>query len=362
MRVLQLIDSLDAGGAERMAVNLANALSERIDSSYLCTTRAEGLLKDAIVPNVGYMFLNKCSTYDIKAYRRFIKFIKTEQIDIVHAHSTSFFLGTLAKLVSPKLTLVWHDHYGNSEMLSKRPHKVLQWCSGYFDWVYCVNENLQNWVKTHLKCKHVFYLSNFVDVLDVKDEETRLKGQDGKRIVCLANLRPQKDHITLLRAFKQIKHMHPDWSLHLVGKDFDDDYAQNLRTFIVAEGLIEHVFLYGSCKDVGYILKQCTIGVLSSCSEGLPLALLEYGLGALAVVATNVGDCKKVIVDAQHGQLVQAEDAEALSEAIQVFINDFEFRAESARVLHAFVKQHYSKSAVIARVCEDYQKGVVAYE
>jgi hypothetical protein len=35
MRVLQIIDSLEAGGAERMAVNYANALANEIDFSAL---------------------------------------------------------------------------------------------------------------------------------------------------------------------------------------------------------------------------------------------------------------------------------------------------------------------------------------
>ena len=59
MKVLQLIDSLATGGAERMAVNLANLLSSHIESSYLCSTRKEGALKNAINLDVKYLFLNR---------------------------------------------------------------------------------------------------------------------------------------------------------------------------------------------------------------------------------------------------------------------------------------------------------------
>ena len=44
MRIVQIIDSLEIGGAEKMAVNYANALSERIVFSGLVTTRREGNL------------------------------------------------------------------------------------------------------------------------------------------------------------------------------------------------------------------------------------------------------------------------------------------------------------------------------
>ena len=43
--VIQVIDSLDAGGAEVLAVNIANALSETGMNSHLCVTRKEGVLK-----------------------------------------------------------------------------------------------------------------------------------------------------------------------------------------------------------------------------------------------------------------------------------------------------------------------------
>ena len=59
MKVLQIIDSLKAGGAERMAVNIANVLAKEGHDSHLCVTRKEGLLQQAIDPEVAYLFLNK---------------------------------------------------------------------------------------------------------------------------------------------------------------------------------------------------------------------------------------------------------------------------------------------------------------
>ena len=59
IRVLQLLDSLHAGGAEVLAVNIANALSNEGVESHLCTTRNEGPLKENINPSVGYLFLER---------------------------------------------------------------------------------------------------------------------------------------------------------------------------------------------------------------------------------------------------------------------------------------------------------------
>src|SRR5690606_8062207 len=97
MRVLQLIDSLRPGGAEKMAVNIANALLPHVEGSYLCCTRQEGMLKEEIKSEVGYLFLNKKNRMDPKAIIRLRRYIKENEIDIIHAHSTSFFLAGLLK-------------------------------------------------------------------------------------------------------------------------------------------------------------------------------------------------------------------------------------------------------------------------
>jgi len=54
LRILQLIDSLDAGGAERMAVNYANTLVDFIEFSALVTTRKQGALKEQLSHKIKY--------------------------------------------------------------------------------------------------------------------------------------------------------------------------------------------------------------------------------------------------------------------------------------------------------------------
>jgi len=355
MKVLQLIDSLEAGGAERVAVNYANGLLNHVEGSYLCATRAEGLLKQSLNPLVGYLFLNKKATIDFKAIWRLHRFVKQEGIIIIHAHSSSYFLATLITFLQPKIKLVWHDHYGKSEFLEQRSKRVLKYCSQFFKHIFSVNVKLADWAKSTLHCQSVGYLPNYA-VADQSVLTTDLKGVKGHRIVCLANLRPQKDHLNLLRAFNVVINKYPDWTLHLVGKDFEDDYSQRIKTYIKGCKLEQSVFLYGSCTAVSSLLKSCDIGVLSSASEGLPLALLEYGLASLPVVATNVGDCNQVIKPNETGLLIRANDSVVLAEALIWNITNINKRELYAKRLSNLINNHFSEISVLEIILNTYSR------
>lgn len=353
MRVLQLIDTLNAGGAERVAVNIANALTLEVDKSFICTTREEGSLKQNIDKKVGYIFLNKRSTLDFKAIFKLRRFIKEQNINIVHAHSTSFFLSSIMKLLMKNLIIIWHDHYGNSEFLDKRPLRILKFCSRNFSHIFCVNRNLEKWDRQYLRCKSVSYLQNFA-VNTFIEPITNMLGVSGKRVLCLANLRPQKDHVTLLKAFKIVHQRYTDCTLHCVGQDFNDNYSKHVYSLINVFGLQKNLFFYGSKSDVTNIINQCDIGVLSSESEGLPLALLEYGLGGLPVVITNVGDCARVVTNNKSGIIVNKKAPEELALGIIRIFEDNERAKMFGENLRNKIEDEYSQKIYVQDLIVNY--------
>ncbi len=354
MRVIQLIDSLEAGGAERVALNYANTLAGHCDESFLCASRQEGVLKQSIVPAVSYLFLEKRSVIDVKAIRTLTRYIKSNNITIMHAHASSFFLAALVKLCHPKLKLVWHEHFGNRKEAPKFQNLTLKASSLLFNAVIVVSEKLKEWSMVHLYSKTVVYLPNYV-VKTKANAQTYLKGIAGKRIVCLANIRPDKDHLNVLKAFKILKDKHQDWSLHLIGKLHADVYAKDVKNYIKIHDLEEHVFFYNSCEDVFHVLSQATIGVLSSKSEGLPLSLLEYGLAKLPVVVTDVGRCAQVVKHQHSGLVVKPQSAIDFSEALDALMTNISKRDTFSKNLNTTVRQMYSERAVIHKLLNMYK-------
>ena len=111
-----------------------------------------------------------------------------------------------------------------------------------------------------------------------------------------------------------------------------------------------------SKNDIDYILSQSAIGVLSSKSEGLPLALLEYGLAELPVIATNVGDCNKVVSNKDEGILVEPKNEKVLAEALLIFINDPDLKRIVAKNLKHKIVSDFSESSTLETLMEIYKK------
>jgi glycosyltransferase involved in cell wall biosynthesis len=347
MRILQIIDSLEAGGAERMAVNYANALVKQVEFSGLVASRKEGALLQLLDNEVNYLFLNKKRTVDFSALIQIGRFVKKNKITIVQAHSTSFFLAFLLKIICPRVQLIWHDHYGDSEFLNKRPSFILMLVLPFFEGIITVNQKLKLWSQEKFKFSNTIYLPNFPVLGNDVVEKTILKGIDGKRIVCLANLRIQKDHFLLLEVAKKLQFSHPDWSFHLIGKDFNDAYSEQIKKLIIELELEHTVFIYGTKPDIGNILEQCTIGVLTSQSEGLPVALLEYGLYKKPVVVTAVGEIPGVIENGKNGYVVMNPALDLFYDNLVNLIDNEMLKQKFGNELYNTVLENYSEEAVL---------------
>lgn len=350
MKVLQLIDTLNAGGAERVALNYANELSRHMEGAYLCTTRQEGPLKNQLKPEVGYLFLRKKSAIDLGAVIRLARYVKKDDITIIHAHGTSFLTAVLCKLFAPNLKVVWHDHYGKSEELENRPVLFLKLASHFINLIVVVNPILKNWCETHLHAKKVIYLTNFSILDGAIPTATTLSGLDGKRIICLANFRPQKNHLLLLSVFGGLLKEFPEWTLHLAGKNFEDAYFQQIQQYIETNHLQKSVFIYDSRDDIHHILSQANIGVLASQSEGFPLALLEYGLAGLPVVVSNVGECAGILGNPPQGLLVGPNDAEQLKASLSLLMSDEKTAARLGLGFKNRVQKHFSPEKIIEKL------------
>ena len=400
MKVLQIIDTLRPGGAEMMAVNLANALITQGVESHLLVTRAMGELTTRLSPGIHLYNLKKTSSFDIRAVINCISIIKRQQITHFHAHSTSIYLTWILTWFLPKVKFFWHDHYG--EPLGDRKIKGLNIITKRFKGIIAVNPDLADWARKRLGHQQILYLPNFITSNNLSGspehsdsakadsnanhdqtqiqidrntnsghaKNTMLQAPGTFKIICVANLRPQKDHQNLILAYERLQKMLqsqqeiagassrksltelPKVSLHLIGAESEPDYVANLKKTIADSGL-DQIYFYGVQQNPEALMSQADLGVLSSLSEGLPMTLLEYAQAQLPVVVTDVGACAEVV--AENGLVVPPQNPEALAQAIYQLLQSPERAKKMATGLKSRVESHYSSPAVVPKLIDFYQ-------
>lgn len=351
-----MVDTLVPGGLERVAVNLANGLPAASFRSHLCTTRSEGPLEGLLSPAVGRLRLSRAGRFDVGALRRLVLYLRAHDIRLIHAHGTSLFLAVAAAAFRPRPVVVWHDHFGRFES-EERPVRVYGPAVRRAGGVIAVTEDLANWSRRRLgaRADRVYYIPNFAVPPAESPGVVGLPGSKGSRIVCVANFRRQKDHLSLVRAMTLVVRSRPDAHLILVGESSELDCEEDVRDLISLEGLGRNVSLLGFRNDVAGVLRACDLGVLSSTSEGFPLALIEYGWASLPAVATRVGQCEEILEGGRAGILVPSASPEALAEALTSLLVSADRRQGLGARLRRRVEKEYSRERTIERVCDVYE-------
>jgi glycosyltransferase involved in cell wall biosynthesis len=369
--VMHVIETLDVGGAERMAVNLANLTPRERYRTHLCTTKHGGPLEGLLAAHVGRLHLECEGGLDnLRALRGLRAYVREQHIDVLHAHGWSLFASRVAAVGPQRPKLIWHIHFGQwaSDKMSgpstpggwplDRPMLWLyRLASRRAAAVIAANEPLAAWSRKRLgvSAQRVWYIPNFISPAEPDSNPAELPGTAGGRIACVANFRAQKDHLTLIRAMarvaRQVSHAH----LLLVGRTGDSGYRDLLGQEIEKRGLSGHVSWLGERFDVLSILRACDIGVLSSSSEGLPLALIEYGMAGLATVATEVGQCAEVLDHGRAGILVPPGAPERLAASLLSLLDSHELRLKLGERFRLRVQQVYSPGAVVPQICKVYE-------
>ncbi|UYW00500.1 glycosyltransferase [Flavobacterium agricola] len=315
MRIVQLIDSLHPGGAEKMAVNYANELANHIEESHIIITNQSGALADQVHANV------KCKIFKRNKFNLFLIivnlliYLKKHKITAIQAHSSSYKWAKIIRTIYPNIAFYWHDHNGNRLDWDEVENKKIIQASKYFTGTIACNKTLLTWAANNLLTDKTIYLPNFVSV-NSEIKVTTLFGDNEKRIVCLANFRNPKNHSFLVQCFIDSEISKLGWSLHLVGNTYNDAYFNEVKNIMDAHDE-SSVFIYGLCSDIFNILNQAQVGILVSSYEGFPVSVLEYGLTGLCPIVSNVGFMPELVHHLKTGYVIENNNSKQLIEAFK---------------------------------------------
>lgn len=126
----------------------------------------------------------------------------------------------------------------------------------------------------------------------------------------------EKGIVELIKAAKILKEKGYIFTVNLAGY-----YDDSLRLEVEAAQDHKIVKYVGFCNDIASQVRDSHCIVLPSYKEGMSNALLEAAAMARPLIACNVSGCREIVEHGKNGLLCQPKDAEALSMAMEEFIN-----------------------------------------
>lgn len=171
-------------------------------------------------------------------------------------------------------------------------------------------------------------ISNGCDVNSIAATATARRDsrspKDLHRILMVARLDLIKDHGTLMRAYAAVRQ--PDWQLQFVGEG-----PQRRTLEILAEELEldPAAILLGRRSDIPELLGQADVFAFSTtAAEGFGIALIEALAAGLPVLASDVSACREVLAGGKAGELIPPRDVKAWSRSLQQVMSSRQRRIE----------------------------------
>ncbi len=208
-----------------------------------------------------------------------------------------------------------------------------------------------------LSSEKVFVVYTGVDLLRYSSSAGDLSAaaalgipRDSRVVGIVATYRPVKDLALFLRAAQIVARKVEDAAFLLVGHG---QLKPELEALAIELGIRDRVFFSDGRGAVPDYLARMSIACLSSQSEGLPNAILEYMAAGLPVVATDVGGISELVLDGITGLLVQDRTPDAFAAPLTRLLQDENLRLKMAQ---AGLKRSQTEFdiAMAARRLEDF--------
>jgi len=367
LRVLHLLDSLSIGGTEWNAVRLLIELKRLGVHVHLAVFRDGPLRADLDRAGIPVQSLSVTSFYSLAFLReamRLRRIIKDEGIGLLHAHDRySNVFAAIAGLVGPSVPTVaskrW-DSRGDPWRMRAASWFALRSATRVLANSEAVARSAT--ADEAVPASKIRVIPNFVDdaVFDIGSADLRAetRAEIGLRpdqlvIVCVANLRPVKNHALLLDALAAMRPSLPGVLLLLVG---DGPSRRDLERRAKELDLLEQVIFLGQRPDGWRFHAAGDLSVLASDSEGFPNALVEAQALGVPVVATAVGGVPEVVDDQVTGLLVPKGDAAGMTNALLALLRDPLRRGAMGVAARLATRTNFSREAVLERVMGFYRE------
>lgn len=382
--ILQIIPRLEAGGAERTTVDIAQAISEAGGRAIVVAEHG-GMVPELEAAGGEYVVIKAASKNPfqmLKTAWRLRTLILQNNVDIIHARSRAPAWPALwaARWTRRPFVTTYHGNYGQTNKLKAFYNSAMTRSD-----VIIANSGMTAALvaeRAPAAKQRINKIYRGTDIKAFAPDAVSLERSEALRrrwglepadierpmILNVARLTGWKGQEVLIDAMAQVlKTTGPDQHRPLLilagGSQGDAAYETRLRQTIETRGLSHHIRLVGHCDDVPAALSLATCMVVASTRpEAFGRAAVEAGAAGVPIIATDHGGAKETILappdvsEAERtGWRVPPGDTDALAQAMQLVLT---MRPEARAIIGAqareYVSRHFSLQAMCAQTLEVY--------
>ncbi len=338
IKILQLINGLPVGGAQKVVLDLCRYLDKQafevvVVSMIELTEMVPEF--EALGIRVKVFNLRKTPKAFARTFQQLSQFIQAEGIQIIHAHLyNSGFAATLLKLRFRHLKFVFTPHTYNLE--ARGGKQFVKWTKS----LRAADILFSDKMKISIYRADAQLIANGIAV---KNYEMELPKFPVFTFLSIGRIGPEKNQAALLAPIKQLKEKGIKCQLLIAGKG---PLQAELAAAIAHQELDSEVKLLGQRSDIPALCNQAHCLVLPSLWEGLPIVLLEAGASNLPIISTNVGSIDMLLND-ENGYLLS--NIKALPQTMEQVLTNYDEALGKAAKLKQKMLKDFDINAVVKK-------------
>tara|TARA_B110000003_G_scaffold256930_1_gene274842 strand:+ start:28629 stop:29753 length:1125 start_codon:yes stop_codon:yes gene_type:complete len=370
MKIIYVIESLSRkGGAENALVNLCIELVKMgHEPSIVHLWSPNDFHSELDACNIQTYSLDLSSRWNLlQGIIRFQRILQRSDAKIINA--LNFFpmmYVALSKMFSnKKKRIVTYHNMGYEVYPASNPIKIIRKYIDillnklFFDGFLGVSNAVSLSYEKHLRIKKIDTIENIIPIDSIIaniNPTMHLPNEEGFfKIIMAGRLVHEKGYQYMLEALKILKTSNLKFHLKIFGDGVLRSYLleeikqKDLAKEITISPTVNHNNLFRE-------IYRADIFVMSSVSEGFPMAPAEAMVLGVPVIATSVGGIPELIEDGVSGVLVPPKNAKMLAEAIKTVLLDKNLRDSLSVNGQKRINENFSPKIICQKLLDYYKE------
>lgn len=333
-KIAILVNTLESGGAEKQSIFLLNALKEDFQTYFIVFhgNRIEDKLVQ-LIEGDNYTLI-RLYGYSLVKLIHLYRIFKSNNISHLFSYlaKPNFYGAIIGRLAGVQ-----------NIYASIRTSKLPLWkiilekiASNYFSTATIFNSYAGENVFKGKGIKKSIVIPNCFAAISAPFKRVQ---KEKLKVITVGRFVPEKDYLTAIKAINILKETNDKFIFQIVGYGPKENEILNKIAEFCLENSVE---IFINPVNIPELLNEADIYLSTSLFEGTSNSIMEAMNASLPIVATNVGDNNKLVLEGTNGFLHDVGDYKAIAKSLKTLIDDYKTRIKYGLESNQILNENYS--------------------